>query len=117
MPLCIYNYPTLFDPSLEDLHAIFPIGTMFLVREPKITIADSGIVAVIYVDSPCDVQILHDEDYLVKNVTWNQPLTSLAIPTLPTTPDGWRGHGTTEFKARRWLSAAVSYTNGLRLDP
>lgn len=115
--LSIYNYPTLFDSSLNDLDAIFPLGAILLIREPTYKMDSDGKAAIIHVISPSDVYILQPDDPLLAGVNWRSSLSPLVGPTFPETADEWRVRGAAEFKAKRWISSAVCYTHGMKLDP
>ena len=113
--LSIYNFPTLFDATLDDTEALFPIGTILLIREPTYKMSVSGNSAFIRVDSPSDIVFLSKDDPLLVGIAWRCSINN--APKLVTSAEGWRSRGGLEFKAQRWLAAAVCYTNGLKINP
>jgi hypothetical protein len=113
----LYNYPSLRDATLEDLDSLFPLGTILLIREPSYRMNVQGMYyPYIHVDSPSDVIIIDPDDPIAKDFICrsasNEPLPAKS----PTTIEEWRAHGASEFKANRWLAAAICYTRGLRQD-
>ena len=112
--LAIYNYPTLFEATLDDLDSIFPIGTILLIREPTYKFSVTGTSSFIRVDTPSDIVFIGGDNPLLRNIRWKSEIGS--ITRFPTTVEKWRARGLSEFKAQRWLSAAVCLTNGLKLD-
>ena len=114
--LSIYNYPTLFDATTDDLDALFPLGSVLLIREPTYKLALTTKTATMRVDSPSDVIFLDKDDPILNEVQWRLGCSIYNTPELPTSADTWRARGGTEFKAQRWLAAAVCYTRALKLD-
>ena len=110
--LSISHYPNLRDASLDCLDSLFPLGTVILIREPNYRM-NSGIYAMIMIHSPSDIVALETDDPILKGVRWRFPLS---VPKSPSSAEEWRARGTSEFKAQRWLSAAVCYTKGLKMD-
>lgn len=112
--LCsIYNFPETFRAALKTVDEIFPLGTVFAIREPTLKMNSTGTNTMIRVDSPSDIIILRHTDALVQNVVWRFPSSSDA----PRTALGWKERGNSHFKQRRFFAASVAYSRGLELEP
>lgn len=70
----------------------------------------------IRIDAPTDVVFLDARSPILRNVSWITPKVAGA-PSLPFSPSEWKDRGNELFKRRQWLSAAVAYSEGLKLDP
>ena len=111
--LSFYNYPTLFYAKQGDLDALLPLGTILLIREPTYKMSLSAPTAFIRVDSPSDVVFLEKDDPVLRDIQWKYHLST---PLTPSSVEGWRARGVSEFKENRLLQAAVCFANALKLD-
>lgn len=114
--LYLCNYPTTLDTIAEDADKLFPVGAILAIREPYFKVSIDGRSRMVRVDSPSDLIFIHPEHELLKNVKWVTGSKLPNAPQLPTFADGWKERGVIEFKAKRWLSAAICFSEALRLD-
>ncbi|EJD52605.1 hypothetical protein AURDEDRAFT_181176 [Auricularia subglabra TFB-10046 SS5] len=113
--LCsLYNFPETFMAARETLDEIFPVGTVFAIREPTLKMNSTGTNAMIRVDSPSDIVILHPADTLMQKIVWRTPSPRLNTPQ---TVIAWKERGNSHFKQGRFFAASVAYTRGLELEP
>lgn len=113
--LCVYNYPMSLYSKLDDMRAIFPVGSVWAVREPTYKFSQTNPTPIIRVDSPSDVVPVTFDDELLRTVQWKSGSIS-SVPRPLTSVEDYRLKGSLEFKAQRWLPAAICYTDGLKLD-
>lgn len=113
--LCVYNYPMSLHSKLDDMRAIFSVGSVWAVREPTYKFSQTNPTPIIRVDSPSDVVPVTFDDELLRTVQWKSGSIS-SVPRPLTSVEDYRLKGSLEFKAQRWLPAAVCYTDGLKLD-
>lgn len=69
----------------------------------------------IRIDSPSDILPIAPDDEIMRSVRWSGGLTPQVPRTLASVED-YRLKGAREFKAQKFLSAAICYTEGLKLD-
>lgn len=115
--LTLYNYPCTLGANLHTTDAIFPIGSILAVREPYLKIATHGRTQSLRVDSPSDLVFIDQSHEALKDVKWTTGGNVAGAPVFPKSADGWKERGATEFKAKRWFCAAISFTEALKLDP
>lgn len=114
--ISIYNFPTLFDGSLSDVDALFPIGTYMAIREPMYKMTDDGTSPLVRVDSPSDIIFLQPDHPILRDSNWNIDVGPLQMLSECPSVEDWNSRGVVEGIAQRWLPAAVCYTNGLKVD-
>ncbi|KAH8119843.1 hypothetical protein DFH11DRAFT_11798 [Phellopilus nigrolimitatus] len=115
--VAIYNYPCTFDASVEETDRLFPIGSILAIREPTYKFAVNGDHPMVRIDSPSDIIFIDSDSELLRGVHWTTGSIFGDAPKHPLTSEGWRTRGVEDFKAKRWLSAAICFTEGLKLDP
>lgn len=112
----IYNYPGLFNATSEELDLIFPIGTIVTIREPTFVkgMMSQPPTPFLRVDSPSDIDIV----YRNNPSPYQRMFTSTSPAGLPDPSTGakWKARGATEFKNGRWITAAVCYSNCIKLN-
>ena len=110
----VHNFPFLSQSTLAGVDIVFPLGKHLLIREPSYTYTDTRKSAYIRVYSPTDLIFLEDDDPILRDVQWKSVFDRK--PSLPSTVDGWRLEGHSQFNERQWLPAAICFTNALKLD-
>ncbi|KAH8108157.1 hypothetical protein BXZ70DRAFT_1060770 [Cristinia sonorae] len=113
--LGIYHFPFTLNFSEEEADTLFPVGAILAIREPYYKFSSAGDVPMIRVDAPSDIVFLESHSPLLNGISWSTTLIS--VPTYPDTPDGWKARGVDQFKCKQWLCAAVSFSEGLRMNP
>lgn len=111
------NYPTLFNASLSEMDAILAVGTVLAIREPTYKMTATGKGTTIKIDSPSDVVFFEDEVDILRDVKWASASALYNSLPLPSSMIAWKAKGAEEFRAGRWLSAAICYTRALKFDP
>ncbi|THH33011.1 hypothetical protein EUX98_g1216 [Antrodiella citrinella] len=109
--LALYHYPFTLNCSEDEADDLFPIGCILAIREPYYEIASD--VPTIQVKAPSDITFIAQDSPLVNDVTWLNTFTSYD----PKTPDHWKERGVGHFKNKLWFCAAISFSQGLSLDP
>lgn len=117
MKLSVYNYPCTLDAGLDDIDALFPIGTIFAVREPYYKTTADGKGRLLRVDSPSDLVFIDADNELTRNIKWSTGMKVAGSPRLPNSADNWKERGVSEFKSNRWLAAAICFSEALDIDP
>ena len=115
--MLLHYYPQSMSPE-EDIIGIFQTGSVWLIREPACRLTDfesDRKASVISVESPSDIIPVAFDDELFRTIRWSAG-RSPQIPRLLDSVEEYRLKGASDFKAQNWLSAAVCYTNGLKLD-
>lgn len=113
--LSFYNYPTSFLSKVDVMRPIFPKGSVWAIREPTYKFALNNDNAMIRVDSPSDILPVAFDDEILRDIRWsNGPIPRIHCP--PPSVEQCRLNGAREFRAQKWLAAAVCYTDGLKLD-
>lgn len=115
--MLLHYYPQSMS-SEEDIIGIFQTGSVWLIREPAYRLTDfesDRKASVISVESPSDIIPVAFDDELFRTIRWSAG-RSPQIPRLLDSVEEYRLKGASDFKAQNWLSAAVCYTNGLKLD-
>ncbi|CCL98574.1 uncharacterized protein FIBRA_00575 [Fibroporia radiculosa] len=115
--LSIYNFPTAFHCSTKHLDSLFPIGSIFAIREPTFKMPAQGTDPIVRVDSPTDIQLIGAHSTILHDVSWRTGSRVPRSPTMTDTVEGWKSKGNIYFKNSLWFPAAVAYSHGLELDP
>ncbi|TDL13312.1 hypothetical protein BD410DRAFT_903327 [Rickenella mellea] len=92
------------------------MGTILAIREPTYKLSAMNSLPVLLVDSPSDIVFLDSDNSILRRQTWGSA-TIGRTPTPHTSAEAWRASGVTHFRAKRWLAAAVCFSNGIKLDP
>ncbi|OSX59446.1 hypothetical protein POSPLADRAFT_1035719 [Postia placenta MAD-698-R-SB12] len=114
--LTIYNFPTTSHCSVKYLDDLFPVGTIFAIREPTFKAPTMGNYPIVRVDSPSDIILVSPGHSVLKGVVWrtdNPSSKILAVSTI----DSCRNRGNALFQASHWLPAALVYSRGLVANP
>lgn len=113
--LSFYNYPTSLQSKVDAMRPIFPKGSVWAIREPTYKFSLNEGNAMIRVDSPSDIWPITFDDELLRGIHWSNGPVPI-IPRPLNSVEDCRQRGAREFKAQRWLAAAVCYTDGLKFD-
>jgi len=96
--LCsVYNYPvtpSIFHPTLDDLDALFPLGTTIAIKEPwvKMSMGDGNKAEMLRVDSPTDIVFIDEPDLILKGVVWRLSDTP-SRKNVAKQPEEWKALG------------------------
>ena len=101
---------------MDETDLIFSVGAFLAVREPCYQYDTESGTPVIRVDAPSDIVFVDPESELVRDVTWSNNLLAEEAHH-PETAEHWRKRGNELFKQRKWLCAAIAYSEGLRTEP
>ncbi|TDL25406.1 hypothetical protein BD410DRAFT_638723 [Rickenella mellea] len=116
--LFVYNFPTLSYATFADMDAIFSIGAVLAIREPTYKLSAFGSDPMLRVDSPSDIVFVDYDNSILHGQKWGSSATINRQTLAPhTSVETWRASGVTHFRAKRWLAAAVCFSNGVKLDP
>ncbi|KAL8293630.1 hypothetical protein RQP46_000331 [Phenoliferia psychrophenolica] len=106
--ISIFNLPHGVQQG-ADLDVLYPLGTVLAIREPLVTLSDSGPEStVILVDSPTDVVLLSSADPLCSSTKWSTSILSLDSLTLD-----HRSVGGAYFIKKQPRLAEATFTRGL----
>ncbi|KDQ17930.1 hypothetical protein BOTBODRAFT_143664, partial [Botryobasidium botryosum FD-172 SS1] len=115
--LAIFDFPGTALATGAVLDTIFPVGSIFAVREPTMT---EGINPglrddfVIRIDSPSDMIFFLPSDAFLKDVKWKHKLCRNG--PVACSPEKWSNTGDIHLRDRHYLAAAVAYARAL-LEP
>ncbi|THH28005.1 hypothetical protein EUX98_g6180 [Antrodiella citrinella] len=112
----IYHYPTALNTFIDNTDEVFPIGTVLAIREPYHKYVTLAEIPIVRIDAPSDIVFLGPSSPSTRNVTWATGNVAGASRS-PTTASGWKDKGSDCYKRKLWLPAAISYSEGLRLEP
>ena len=112
----LYNYPGMTNTTHDNLDKVLPIGTLLAIKEPTYKFSLCGTLPIIRVDAPSDIVFLPSDSSYLKNVSWASD-GGVSPKRLNTNSiDEWLSRGRNEFQSQRFLSAAIFFSEGLRLD-
>ncbi|KLO07469.1 hypothetical protein SCHPADRAFT_932417 [Schizopora paradoxa] len=110
--LKISNHPLLFDADDKDSRTIFPVGIVLALREPTYyTNENVKDLPFIKVESPSDIIAADSDASTLDGVSWKSKLT---VQSRARTGEAWKAEGLKDFKASRWFSSAVCFTNSIK---
>lgn len=110
--LKIFNHALLFDADDIELDTIFPIGAILALREPTYyTNENVTDLPFIKVESPSDIIHIDSDAPVLNGVSWE---SELLIRLRAKSGQGWKEEGLKDFKASRWFSSAVCFTNCIK---
>ncbi|TDL25388.1 hypothetical protein BD410DRAFT_837570 [Rickenella mellea] len=113
--LQICHFPAIGFSNVEELDVIFPPGVILAVRKPTCQLSVDN-VKFIQADS-LSVIFLEPGYGDVNRQSWARGKILTRSPVSTSSVDAWRVSGAAHFRAKRWLAAAVYFSNGLELDP
>ncbi len=101
----LFNYPGLFNATIEELDAIFPIGTVLAIREPTYAkeVMSNSPTPTIRVECPSDIVVTDTSGSYSQLPMWRTTLPT--APVLPDSGEKWKAMGAKEFKKGRWMAA------------
>ncbi|GAA6024401.1 hypothetical protein JCM11491_003539 [Sporobolomyces phaffii] len=105
----LYNYPLYGHDTGPDLNALFPLGTILVVREPMFKMNQNNSGPLVRVDSPSDIRVVAPTDPLVASIRWAFPSPATAMPQ----DFDFKAHGNSHFKSKKFRLAVKAYTDGL----
>lgn len=98
--------------SGPELNALFPIGSVFVIKEPIYKTAATGPSALIRVDSATDIVFLSPGDPLY-STNWKLSLPS----SPPTPPSDFKAAGNASYSKKQYRGAIKMYSDGLKATP
>jgi hypothetical protein len=105
----IYNYPLHGIETGPDLDALFPLGSILVVREPTFKMNQSNSGPLLRVDSPSDIDFVTPSNPLVSSIRWSFPDPAPVVAR----DFNFKALGNSYFKSKKYLLAVKAYTNGL----
>ncbi|GAA5992924.1 hypothetical protein JCM5350_007805 [Sporobolomyces pararoseus] len=106
----IYNFPLHGIRTGPDLDALFPLGTILVVREPTFKMNQNNTGPLIRVDSPTDISFVSSDDPLVSSIRWSFPNPGRSVSQ----DFDYKALGNSYFKSKKYLLAIKAYTDGLQ---
>lgn len=114
--LKIFNHALLLEKEADDCEFIMPVGTVLAIREPTFltnpTVTDLPFIRV---DSPSDVVFVDSDSPILSDVSWGSWGSLPVPPPRAITGGEWKAQGLKDFKASQWFSAAICFTNCIKL--
>ena len=112
----VRNYPFTLNASVSEIDAIFPVGTILVIREPTYMLSATFALPMICVDSPSDIVFVDDNPNCFPDGGCNFGLLR-GLPPQPKSANEWKSDGAKAFKERKWFQAAIAFSEGLKVDP
>ncbi|BGP34145.1 hypothetical protein JCM10296v2_005960 [Rhodotorula toruloides] len=111
--IAIYNLDLHGVHAGPDLDALFPLGTILVVREPTFKMNANGTMSLVRMDSPTDFEIVGPDHPLFSTLSFATP------PPVSPRPDDFdfKALGNKYFVAKKDLLAVKAYTDGLAHTP
>ncbi|KLO07467.1 hypothetical protein SCHPADRAFT_894622 [Schizopora paradoxa] len=111
--LKIFNHAMLLEAKEGEINAIMPTGTVLVLREPSYYTNPNPEVPLPYimVESPSDVIFADFDNPILRGVSWK---SKLIVYPRATTGEAWKAEALKDFKASRWLSSAICFTNSIK---
>lgn len=106
--LTLDNLPDLYQADLSAIDAMFPTGTVLLIREPFIVVTADRQRATVRVDSPSDVLVLNRAHPLLEGYSWRQSMLD--------NPETFKSVGTSHFRQSHFVAAVSSWSQGLSIN-
>ncbi|KLO07472.1 hypothetical protein SCHPADRAFT_945254 [Schizopora paradoxa] len=111
----VLNYALLFDADLVEINTIIRAGAILALREPSyytnVTLPDLPFIKV---ESPSDIVIIESDNPMLNGISWKSELPLLSRISRATNGQAWKAEGLKDFKASRWFSSAVCFTNSIK---
>ncbi|KLO07474.1 hypothetical protein SCHPADRAFT_909449 [Schizopora paradoxa] len=110
LKLC--NHAMLLEADADETQNIMPVGTILVLREPTYyTNANVTDLPFIMVESPSDVIFADFDNPILRDVSWK---SKLIVHPRAMTGEAWKAAGLKDFKASRWFSSAICFTNCIK---
>lgn len=110
--LTLYNYPLGNIGGGSELDALFPVGSIIIIREPTFRPCpqESNLSGFVRLDSPNDLKFVSVDDPLVCDVRWALPTSRKKVIEAT----DWKAIGNKFFADKQYRVAAAKYSEGIR---